>query len=738
MRILALLLLAGLGASSAAVAKQPITASDVLKIRRITDVRVAANGAFAIYGVQSIHTERATPKAEPVLSYRTHLWWVDLNAKSSPPRQLTFGDRSDSGFAISPDGTTLAFVRSAPARDSAKDPAKTVPQIWLLPLNGPGEPRQITHLERGATNPIWHPQGREILVSTATPLSKLEAKPHFASERPGRDWFDFERPGKEDKSDDSIQPRPDGDRAEIRQWLERNSSKDNPFTINRLAFQAEMGLRTEMPITHLYRIDLEHENKASALTKGSISLHDCAYSPDGATLVCAGPPAGNDHPDRTRREALWTLNANGSNLRILLDNPQESFSRAVFYPDGQSLLITAAESDEPNFRQTRLLRYRLSDRQLSPVGVAWKGSVQQSQVAADNTVYFNSSWHGGAPLLAIRGGQLTPLIDGPVGVSEFEEGGGRIVYSLIRAENPNELYLRDRDGSTRVLTTLNSDWLAGKQLVLPQEKWITRPDGTKVQTWSMNPAAARDGKKYPWVLDMHGGPTAMWGPGEFSMWHEFQLLCAWGYGVVYSNPRGSGGYGYEFQKANFKNWGEGPAADVLAALDETVRTNPFVDKDRLFLTGGSYAGYLTAWIVGHDHRFKAAASQRGVYDLTTFYGEGNAYRLVENDFGGRPYDENTRRLLDQQSPFTYVKNIRTPLLILHGSQDLRTGVTQSEMLYRALKDQGKPVEYVRYPGASHELTRSGAPLQRMDHMLRIIEFFERYSRNDAPAPMETK
>ena len=163
-----------------------------------------------------------------------------------------------------------------------------------------------------------------------------------------------------------------------------------------------------------------------------------------------------------------------------------------------------------------------------------------------------------------------------------------------------------------------------------------------------------------------------------------------------------------------------------------------VDKDRLFLTGGSYAGYLTAWMIGHDQRFKAASAQRGVYDLSTFYGEANAWPLVPEEFGGYPWEPETRKVLDEESPITYVANIHTPFLIIHGSQDFRTGFAQSEMLFRSLKQLNRPVEYVRYPAIGHELTRSGPPLQRMDHMLRIIEFFERYAKNDRPAPAEQK
>ncbi len=242
----------------------------------------------------------------------------------------------------------------------------------------------------------------------------------------------------------------------------------------------------------------------------------------------------------------------------------------------------------------------------------------------------------------------------------------------------------------------------------------------------MKPANFETGKKYPLLLNMHGGPTAMWGPGESSMWHEFQYMCSQGYGIVYANPRGSGGYGKDFQFANYQDWGTGPAEDVLAAATDAAK-EAWVDTARQVITGGSYAGYLTAWIVGHDHRFKAAFAQRGVYELTTFMGEGNAWRLTPNYFG-LPWDAKSKEILDRESPYSYVDKIRTPLLIKHGDNDLRTGPIQSEMMYKSLKILGKEVEYVRIPGATHELSRTGNVRQRIDRMLRIYEFFERYIR----------
>lgn len=719
----ALSILLGSALWAAEAVKQPITATDLLRIRRVTEVQISPDGAFAVYALESIHTGK-DEKGEPEYSYRTHLWRVDFGRaeiEQSRPRQLTFGDRRDGSFALSPDGKSVAFVRAAA---SGKDKPK--PQVWLLPLEGPGEARQLTHLEFGALSPAWHPNGKTLLVSSPIPLSKIEGKPHYAQERPMREWFDWDRT--------QSNPQPGGDLRSLRNWLERNAERGNPTVIHRLAFQDEQALKGEATVNQLFSVEVE-QGRTARLTGGFHPHSSYSYSPDGSQIASLSTPKSNEHPDRLRqRNAVWVMNADGSGARPILDDAGENPTEVRWYPDKRSLLVTTQQHDEPTFRQSRLARLELASGKLTTITGGWDSSIASAVIASDDSVLFTSNYNGGAPLKRLATGHISDVISGPVGVTDFDEGAGRIVYAQVSVANPNELYLRDKDGSIRQVSFHNSSWLAAKHISLPTEKWIRRPDGTMVQSWVMNPIHAQVGRRYPFVLDIHGGPHAMWGPGEFSMWHEFQLFCARGYGVVYSNPRGSSGYGYAFQKGNYRDWGVGPAGDVLAALDDAIGSNPFVDAKRLYITGGSYAGYLTAWIIAHDHRFQAAAAQRGVYDLTTFYGEGNAFWLVRNSFGGRPYEPEVRRILDEQSPFTHVRNIRTPLLILHGSQDLRTGVSQSEMLYRALKDMEKPVEYVRYPSIGHELTRSGPALQRMDHLMRIVEFFERFAANRTPAP----
>ena len=727
----------------AAYAKQPIVQTDLLKMQKVTEVQVAPDGSFAIYGVQSTHSEGlATSSADPIYSYRVNLWMSDLRDPGSKPVQLTFGDRSDAMLVLSPDGHELAFVRTD---NSKKDKPK--PQVWILPLGTPGEAHMVTTLEYGASNPHWRADGKALLVASPIPVSKLPGKPTFDLERPGRGWFDaYRAPDKPAKAgtsakDDAELPRPDGDLHSIRAWLDRDAEHSDPVDITRIAFLGEMSLNGEMTFGQLFRVNLEGEPRATQLTNTYYDHEQAVYSPSGDRILFTSRPSSNLHPDRVEAETIWQMNADGTQEHPLLNDSEYSFSRAQFTPDGKHIALIGVQNDQPTYRQSRLALCDANGNHLKWLTPDGDPSVQQPQISPDGHIYYTVAYHGGEPLRRVSypKAEVQEVVAAGVGVNAFSVAPGKLVYAQISVENPNELYLKaSAQGQTRRLTEFNARWLEGKTLSLPEEHWITRPDGIKVQYWVMKPTNAEPGKKYPWVLDMHGGPSAMWGPGEYSMWHEFQEFCAFGYGVVYANPRGSSGYGYQFQHANYKDWGDGPMGDVMASLDDAQAKNPSIDNDRLFITGGSYAGYLTAWIIGHSKRFKAAAALRGVYDLSTFFGEGNAFRLVPDEFGGFPWTPDVRKLLDRESPITYVAEITTPLLIIHGSADNRTGVVQGQMLFRSLKELNRPVEYARYPNIGHELTRSGPPQQRMDHMLRIIEFFERYAANDRPAPQEVK
>ncbi len=692
--------------------KQPILTSDVLKLQTASQISISPYGNRAVYVVTSI-----TEDKEQDYKYLRHLWLADLNTDNPAVQQLTYGDRSDSQPVWSPDGSKIAFVR--------KEGEKS--QIWILPLTG-GEAYVLTDTEHGASNPSWSPDGTKMLFTASLPMEELEGTPAWDYERPGRTFGDT--PDFSDTTE-SRELSPDGDLQAVRAWLAKNASKENPKVINRLDFQGELGLDNTVRFQHLFVTEARQGAEAVQLTEGFQNFQAADWSPDGRRIVCSSF-AYDRMPDRVIQSELWEVMADGSGSRQLLTMPDMRLYSPAFSPDGEMIAFSAASLSDITYAQTELGVCQSDGSDAEILTTGFDRRLSDIKWGSDSrTLYFTAANEGYTPLYSIgaRRGKQQIVLGETLGINDYDVSEDKIVYAATQVSNPWEVYMANGKGNnTQQLTQLNSGWLAEKQLIQP-ERFTVKSNGRTVEYWVMEPVNRQNGTKYPVVLEMHGGPSAMWGPGESSMWHEFQLLCSWGYAVVYANPIGSSGYGDEFRRANYRNWGKGPASDVLAALDDALQKHNWMDKEQQFLTGGSYAGYLTAWIVSQTQRFDAAVAQRGVYELEFFFGEGNAWRLVPDHFGGYPWEPEARAAMEANSPQTFVADINTPLLIIHSDFDLRTGVRQSELLYRSLKILDRPVEYVRYPGEGHELSRSGNPLRRMDRLNRIVEFFERYAEH---------
>lgn len=723
-RIQILFLLTFLSAFAFAQNK-PIVASDLMKIATANQIQISPDGSKAAMVVT-----RKAVKNENDYYYTRHLYLLDLLSKNEPT-QLTFGDKNDGQPQWSRDGKQILFVRTDGERS----------QLWLLPLTG-GEAHVITQSENGVSNPRWSPDGKQILYSASIPFSKIEGKTPWSYERPGRTQGD-EPNFNALKSDERkmITTSPDGSLDEVRAWLAKNTFENNPRVLTRQDLQGEMNLQPEESFSHLFLNTLNSDDKDIQLTQGFQDFQGAEWAPNGKSIICHSR-IYKIHPDRERGNDLWTIDVASKTAKEFLSWLGHTISNPSYSYDGSQISFYATATDNTHATQNQLAVVSSSGGKPTILTASLDRDIGSTIWSADNKlIYFTSQTEGDIPLFNVpaKGGTITKILGNDNGVNDFDVRGDKVVYAITEMKNPWEVHLLNlKDKSTRQLTELNSGWLKDKTVIVPKEYWFTRPDGTKIQYWVMEPVGKKAGTKYPVILNIHGGPSAMWGPGSFSMWHEYQLENSWGYGLVYCNPRGSGGYGDKFKKGNFKDWGNGPAGDILASLDDALKQHDWIDKDQLFVEGGSYAGYMVAWIIGHDNRFKAANAQRGVYDLTTFMGEGNAWRLVPDHFGGYPWEPATKKLLDSESPLTYVDKINTPFLIIHGDQDLRTGVIQSEMLYKSLKILDKPVEYIRYPKEGHELTRSGNPGRMMDHMLRVIEFFERYVKHPEPAPATVK
>ena len=719
-----------------------ITTMDLLELRTIREVDVDRSGRFAIISIESF---AATKPLEGVLrvgdyEIQRHLFHVDLLDADQAPRQLTHGERLDSSPALAPNGREVAFVR-VPAKAEDGEKEKPRGQVWILPLDG-GEARQVTTLEHGAAKPKWAPDGRSLLVESRLPLEEIIAAdglPGWSPTRPGKKVHD--EMGRLEAERNEIEPDPAGSLEEIRSWLEGNARERDPRVVDRIAFQGEQALEERTRLRQTFEVSLATRDAAPRrIGRGAVERFDAVYSVDGRQVFMAAR-SGEVHPDEILDSRLeqFTLESPASeNATVLLDMPGWALSDPLPGPDGSLVAFTGSLVDEPFYRGRQIGLIPVSGGEpiwatdgtnLSVDDFCWANEAAR--------VLFTAPDRGAVPLLAASPATLEPvdlirIRDGlPTQVGAFDAGGNALVWVESSASNPSVLRSRI-GGEDRVVHDANP-WITNRRISRPTEGWVDRPDGKRIQYWQLPPVGLEPGDQAPMVLAIHGGPSAMWGPGTSSMWFEWQLAASWGFGVVYCNPRGSGGYGEAFQRANHQDWGPGPTSDCLSVLDEACRRD-WVDASRLVVTGGSYGGFLTAWMIAHDDRFKAAVSQRGVYDLATFFGEGNAFRLVEWAFGGQPFDDRFRDVMDRNSPFQDVARIRTPLLILHGEQDLRTGVSQSAMMYRALKMLDRPVEYVLYPKAGHDLSRSGDPIQRMDRLDRILEFFTRFVSTGRPTP----
>jgi dipeptidyl aminopeptidase/acylaminoacyl peptidase len=686
---------------------KPIEVTDMLKIKTIGKPQISPDGLHVLFSIMEIKDD-LDKKGD--FAYVTQLYLGEIKSKSY--RALTSGKYSISSPSWSPDGRSILFSRDIGNKS----------QAYIMKLNG-GEPMALTTSSRGVINPIWSKDGqfvfyqerksmKEFLLDSLNNPSKLI--PSWNLEKPKLDVNVFTS---------SSKANPNGSLNEVRAYLYQNEKDKKAKVINRLNFQEETTTTGEFPINLLFKIAADGSSKPILINNPYELWTEWIETPNG--IIAIIPVDSVTHPDRVLDHKIVVYNRLNNQYRTLVEKKGFAYSNINLSPDGN--WITFVETSTSTVRNGTLKILNLNNSAM--IYVAIDRVITQIKWSENNeNIYFTAQDRGGVPIFVFnvkskKVKQITSEIDGVLG---FDVTDANFMYSKTCVDNPSELYVNDLEGKLEsIFTNENSIWLAGKSISKPIKNSFINNKGQQVEYWLMKPLNYQSGTKYPLVVDIHGGPSAMWGTGEASMWHEFQYYASKGLGVVYGNPRGSGGYGSDFLAANVKDWGAGPMSDIMQMTDLAIKEG-WVDTTQLAVTGGSYAGYLVTWMLGHTNRFKVACSQRGVYELSTFFGEGNAWRLNPRYFGGYPWEKSTRVILDRESPLTYVQNIRTPLIIFHGENDLRTGVIGSEMLYKSLKILGRDVEYVRHPEASHEITRAGNNRQRIDQMLRTYEFFSRY------------
>jgi len=300
-----------------------------------------------------------------------------------------------------------------------------------------------------------------------------------------------------------------------------------------------------------------------------------------------------------------------------------------------------------------------------------------------------------------------------------------MAYTAMSATSLADVWVRDAEGE-RQITSVNDGLWEELRLSEPEQyKWVNEL-GDEIDSWVIKPQDYTPGKKYPAILQIHGGPRGMYGD---AMYHEFQILASEGYAVFYTNPRGSGGYTEEYSAALFGFSGEVVYRDLMDFTDQTLKRYTYIDPERLGVTGGSYGGFMTNWIVTHTDRFQAAVTCRSVSNNHSMRGESdNQYRstFMEDGDAALPWTREGEEALLKSSPIRYVDNAKTPTLVIHSEKDMRVPIGQAEQFFIALKENGVEAEFVRFPNETHELSRSGGPRHREERLSHIVRWFNKY------------
>lgn len=677
--------------------RRPLTALDFYHLKTAGSVALSPDGRRAVYVVTTVDSAENR--------YRRNLWIA--NTDGTGLRQLTWTG-SVGGASWSPDGRNLAF---ATAREGGR------PQVWILPMAEGGEAWPLTDLETGAFGPVWSPDGRRMIFGSSLKPEQVDTTLVDTA-----------------KSVDAGAIRNiDDDRAAalraIRTKLRQNAAENDPRVVTRLDYLGETSIEDET-YAQLYVIDVRPGAEPTQLTNQMFGSFSASWAPRGdSILYSAGPPAEGQHPDYMLESDIFIIPATGGPGRRITEGVTGEFG-AELTRDGRHIVYLRYNMHPDSLTSTNgelvVMRRDGTDRRsvTGPMDRAPDSFV----LTDDGWLYFTIDTEGTTPLYRTRLDRIAPepVLTGARGVLSWDVQGRRIAWAEMNPRRPSDVYAAAADGrNERRLTALNDSLLAEVYVGDYNEIRYPSYDGRMAHGWYVLPIGHRPGMRPPLAVEIHGGPHAMWGPADASMWLEYQMLAGAGYTVFFSNPRGSAGYGNEGLRSIRRGWGTTDARDILIGADSVIARG-LADPARQVVTGGSYAGFMTAWLIAREapQRFQAAVSQRGVYDLAIWYYSSNTWRLFEGEFHTRPWED--PEIARLHSPLTYVANITTPLLIIHADTDFRATIASAEALYRAMKVLDKEVEFVRYPREGHELSRSGEPGHRVDRLLRILEFFERH------------
>ncbi|MFW9928896.1 MAG: prolyl oligopeptidase family serine peptidase [Candidatus Thorarchaeota archaeon] len=679
------------------------TPEDFIHLKSVKNPKISPDGNSFAFVIQKVSSDSNTYNNNIFIGY------FDSNEK---PRQFTTGGK-DNLPKWSPNGDFLAFL-SARHDNGKKIEEKTGPQLYIIPKSG-GESIKITNFPNGVKDFEWHPTKLAFIVLT------------WVSEKEFKDLV----------TNDEKKERPNfitDPILALKYDMDKKTEKDlenDPQHIVR-SYYRQLNFYNDKRVDQLFIINLDNDLynykfDPIPLTNLEYFYTQGFWSIDGKTIYTTRPVGGD--PYATRLTEIVSIDISSKEIHILIEMEGVD-PKIIALPDKKHIIFTAAgEKGGDVYRNHQVYLMKLNDSK------ALKNISSELDCHFTSiNLYDNSHLFGIVPekgeqsiyqLEVLKDNKnIIKILNGSKFINEFDCFNGKILFVNSNENNPSELYSFDLNQQIEQKhTSINSDFV-DSHLIAKVEKNITKNSNQEITSWLLLPPN-HDGKSVlPVILEIHGGPSTMWSSHENTMWLEFNLLVSAGYAVVFTNPRGSDGYGYEFRKAVYKNWGELPASDIMTGLDFYLNKYSFLDSNRVGVTGGSYGGYMTAWLLGHfPERFKAGVAQRGVYDFQSLALSTDIVSWFEGQYGSL-WDN-----LDQywkDSPISAVQNFQAPLLIIHSNNDFRVPVTTSEQLFWACKRFNKIVEFVKYPREGHELSRSGEPRHRIDRLNKIVNWFKRY------------
>ena len=669
----------GLTATAQQTARRGITAEDYYSYHFAADPRISPDGKQVAYVVSRI--DRARNRRVPSI-------WITSTDGGGAPRELIGEAWSPGAPRWSPDGRTIAFSSGRLSVDSAgttgkQEPAPGKSQLWTAPFAG-GAPRRITNIDNGVSSCSWSPTGDRFVclvrtgpsdsVNTGPNRSDVRHYSHISYKFNDTGWFDDKR-------------------------------------------------------SHLLVIDAATGSARQITSGDDWNDTDPQWSPDGTRIAFVSDRSGKEY-DESRNRDVWTIPASGGTLTKVSTAPGRNTS-PEWSPDGRTIAYLNSE-DEDSAPIVLLapagggsFRRAADGLDMNPTNLQWGDD--------GRALFFETVMRGENHLyrIDVQLGGVSAVTSGPRAVRSIDLGRarGRMVYLVNDFQHLDDVYSAGVDGKgEKKLTDVNGDLWKQLDLASVERMAYKGAEGWNVDGFLVKPLGWKPGTKYPMILSIHGGPAGQYG---VDWYNEFQVDAAKGYAVFFSNPRGSTGYGQKFERGIANQWGGNDYIDVMSGVRAVLGANPWLDTARLGVTGGSYGGYLTNWIVGHTSLFKAAVTLRSVVNFISDEGTRDGAYGHTRDFGGDLFEKFD--LFWDRSPLKYAKDVTTPILILHSDNDFRVPLEQGEQWFRALRHFGKNAEIVMFPRENHNLTRTGEPKHLVESLNWQLYWFDKYLNGNTTA-----